>query len=372
MIRTVDMNPNEANLSPSLTPWGSRSASPYPSLESNESTGEAISGEDMELLHVNTGFRPIPSMDTNIDTPGDSPTEGILPVGGVVKGHSLPGDTSEPLLRVRLKKDFTASQQCGTFKAFVVIEPNSEELPDPYCETKREKKPSGVKMDNGKEPCRVEMDGVKEPSGVKMAGAKGSPEVKMDAAKGPTGVEMDDSKEPSLVQMDALKASSGVEMGDRSEPAVGNMEDIVADSNEKRSSWYIIEGVNQDSGSEENAEGKPAPNQEQFPISAETKSNETVKDQDKPIATGPLKAKPFTLGHRRVASSPPSVTVSSAEDRRFSGGEDTTGATYLERSRSDSDISAHVKQTLNDSQVRQGLLSFAFVDDSTSLVPYMF
>ena len=313
----VDTNFLAVNPSPSITPWGSRSASPYPSLDANESAEEALTGADLEVLHVTTGFQPIPSVQADIDTPGDSPTEGILPVGGVVKGHSFPGEKSEALVRVKLQKDYAASQESGSFNAFVVIEPNNEKLSDPKYEAGRAREASGVNM-----------TGAKEPSGVKIAGGG----------------------EPSGVQIDAAKEPSG--------PVGGNKEQIktasIADNREsKTSSWYIIEGANQDSGNEESAEGKRRTSQGQSSISAEMES----EGSEKADLTGVAKTKSFAPGHRRVASSPPSIIVSSFENRPLSGGGNTCGVAYLDRSRSDSDISAHAKQTLDDSHVSKDALS---------------
>ena len=311
----VDTNLLAVNPSPSITPWGSRSASPYPSLDANESAEEALTGADMEVLHVTTGFRPIPSVQANIDTPGDSPTEGILPVGGVVKGHSF------PLVRVKLQKDYAASQGSGSFKAFVVIEPSNEKLSDPKFEAERVREASGVNM-----------TGAKEPSGVKVDSAKEPPGVKMDAAKEPSGLK----GEPVGENKEEIKTAS------------------VADNRgSKTSSWYIIEGANQDSGSEGSAEGKGRTSQGQSSISAEIES----EGSEKAVLTGVVKTKPFAPGHRRVASSPPSITVSPLDNKPLSGGGNTCGVAYLDRSRSDSDISAHAKQTLDDSHVSKDVLS---------------
>jgi len=327
--RSAEMN-LEANPSPSLTPWGSRSASPYPSLDTNELGGETLSEADMEVIHVTSGFRPISSMQTNSDTPRDSPTEGILPVGGVVKGHSLPGAKSDSLVRVNLQKDVIESQS-GTLKAFVVIGPNNGETPNPTCE--RIKELSEVKVEDTKEPSGDKMEGLQEPSQVEMVGAKD-----------PFGVKVDAAKEPSRVTRDGVR-----------DPGVRNTEKIkktpVEDDKENRTSWYIIERAIQDSGNEESAEGKPSTSQEQLSISAEKKTEETGRDQKKAIDTDVLKTKPFVPGHRRVASSPPSIKVPSVEEKLLSGGEDINTVNFLERSRSDSDLSAHVKQALNDSQM---------------------
>ena len=323
----MDTNLLAVNPSPLLTPWGSRSASPYPFLDANESAEE-----DMEVFHVTSGFPPIPSVVANIDTPGDSPTEGILPVGRVVKGHSFPGEKNEALVSVKLQKDSAASKkESGSLKAFVVIEPNNEKLSDPTYEAERARETSEVNMTGAKEPTGVKMDSAREPPGVKMAGGRD-----------PSGVQMDSAKEPSGLKM---------------ELAEGNMEEIktasVSDNREyKTSSWYIIEGANQDSGNEESVEGKQRTSKGQSSISAEMESERSEGAN----FTGVVKTKPFTPGHRRVASSPPSITVSSFENRPLSGGGNTCGVTYLDRSRSDSDISAHAKQTLDDSHVSKEVL----------------
>lgn len=330
----VDTNLLAVNPSPSITPWGSRSASPYPSLVANESAEEALTGADMEVLHVTTGFRPIPSVQANFGTPGDSPTEGILPVGGVVKGHSFPGEKSEALVRMKLQKDYTASQESGSLKAFVVIEPNNEKLSDPKYEAER---------------AAVNVTGAKEPSGVKV-----------DSAKEPPGVKMDGGREPPGVKTDAAKEPSGL----KGDPVGGNKEEIktasVADNRgSKTSSWYVIEGANQDSGSEGSAEGKRRTSQGHSSISADMES----EGSEKVDLTGVVKTKPFAPGHRRVASSPPSITVSSFDNKPLSGGGNTCGVAYLDRSRSDSDLSAHAKQTLDESRVSK--------DVSSSLVEVM-
>ncbi|KAJ7373133.1 hypothetical protein OS493_014281 [Desmophyllum pertusum] len=204
-IRGVDLIAQEGNVTPSLTPWGSRSASPYPSPDTNGDAPEVLSGPDMEVLHATSGFRPIPCpecTETDVHTPAESPTEGILPVGGVVKGHSLPGAKTEPLARVRLEKDLTSSHRSDTFKAFVVIGPSSEEgldgslsgtnenfpASDPECQTDKANEPSREKMDGDKEPSGGTMDDAKDPSGGKMDGAKEPSGGKMDGGKEPSGV----------------------------------------------------------------------------------------------------------------------------------------------------------------------------------------
>ena len=338
MIRGMDTNSLELNPSPSLTPWGSRSASPYATPDTNEFADETVSGPDMEVLQVTSGFCPIPSMETNLETPSDSPTQGILPVGGVVRGHALPGLKSDHFARVKLQKDLTA---IGSFKAFVDTEPNSKKLLYPKCETEKEEReePSEVKMDDSKKPPGVKVEGARVLSGVKMVSAKEPSEVKMDGARDPSGVKMADAKEPTG----------------------RNMEEITAENKtEKRSSWYIVEKANQDSGNVENIEkckDKPTVIHEQSSLSTETKSEETVTGKEKAVATAAVKAKPFSRGHRRVASSPPMITVSSVDNKLFSGQEDISGGTYLERSRSDSDLSAHAKH--NDSQVSKYILTLS-------------
>ncbi|KAL9957912.1 hypothetical protein ACROYT_G034867 [Oculina patagonica] len=342
-VRSVDLNPQEGNLSPALTPWGSRSPSPYPSPDTNEDSPEVLGGADLEVLQATSGFRPIPCTEKDVHTPGDSPTEGILPVGGVVKGHPLPTAKSEPLATVCLEKDLTASQRHDALKAFVVIEPKSEKGPHGSCSAKEnvpemypeDKEPSEGKVVDAKEPSGVNMDGAKEPFGDKM-----------DGSKEPSGGNMDDAKERSGDKMDyeKLKASSteniqrgnkGSLMGEKELPE-GSIEEI------KNTSWYIVEGT--DGNGEEAATniGEQTTKQQKIPTSGD-KGTEVI-----------IAGKPFTLGHRRVASSPPAITVSSVENESLPGGTVTSGTTYLERSRSDSDISAHVKQDLDESVMSTG------------------
>ena len=365
--RAVDMNLLDGNPSPSLTPWGSRSASPYPSVD----TDETLTGADMEVLHVTSGFRPIQNVEKKDNTPADSPSEGILPVGGVVKGHSLPSQKSDPLSRVKLQKNYTTSHESRTLQAFVVIEPKSEELSDPKCEAERVKEPlemtvpPEVKMADSKDISGDSKDSVKEPTDDRLPVAK-EPFLKGVGAEGPSGVNVVVTKEPSEVviadgkelsgkKLDSVVKSSGVKVDIGNEPVADSKEEIktapITDNGEvKRSSWYIIEGANQDFRNKEIAEGKPA-KPGQISSSSGINPEEPGNIQQKTVPTGVGKSKPFTPGHRRVASSPPSITGSSFESRAFLAGKNTCGINYLERSRSDSDISAHVKQNLDESLV---------------------
>ena len=329
----VDVNAQEGYLTPSLTPWGSRSPSPYPSPDTNYDTPEMLSNADMEVLQASCGFRPIPCTEKDVNNPADSPTEGILPVGGVVKGHSLPGAKSEPLARVCLEKDLTASQRHEAFKAFVVIESKSEKGRDGCSSSVKEnvpatdpegqrdlclggdEEPSGGKMGDAKEPSGGDLDSTKEPSGDKM-----------DDAKGPSGDKMDDEKSENVE-----RGKEGILKGENKFPG-GSME------KSKPSSWYIVEGTDGDEN-----KGEQTTSQQKLPTSGDKGAEVTIA------------GKPFTLSHRRVASSPSAITVSSLENETLPGGTVTSGATYLERSRSDSDISAHVKQDLNESMVSRCL-----------------
>lgn len=366
--RAVDTNLLDGNPSPSLTPWGSRSASPYPSLD----TDEALTGADMEVLHVTSGFRPIQNVEKKDNTPGDSPSEGILPVGGVVKGHSLPSQKSEPLSRGKLQKNYTAGHEIITQQAFVVIEPKTEELPDTKCEAERVKEPSemkvppGVNMADSKELSGDKRDSLKEHSDDRIPVGK-EPFLKGDGAEGPSGKKVVVIKEPSEVviadgkelsseKMDSVVEPYGVKDDIGSEPVADSKEEIktapITDNGDgKRSHWCITEGASQDFRNKEIAEGKLSTSQGQISSSSGINPEEPGNTQQKTVSTGVGKIKPFTPGHRRVASSPLSIAGSSFDSRAFLAGENTCGMSYLERSRSDSDISAHVKQPLDESLV---------------------
>ena len=332
--------------SPSQTPWGSRSPSPYPSLDINEDSPEVLSGPDVEVMQVTSGFRPIPNTEKDVNTQVDSPTEGILPVGGIVKGYSLPGAKNEPLARVCLEKNLTDRQRSETLKAFVVIETKNEKGLDGSSSVDKEnaldidpggkKEPCGGKMDDVKEPSGGKMDGAKEPSGGEMDDAKEPIEDSVAGIKEPCGDKMDDNKSKAFSTGNVKGPPDDVLTGEKGFPR-GNMEEI------KHSSWYIIEGSN---GEEETVdkcnptnEGEQTTSQEQFSTLRET--NREDKGTEKVVPE-----KPFTFGHRRVASSPPAVTVSLVDSMSLPGGN-----TNIERSRSDSDISTCVRQDLDESVV---------------------
>lgn len=360
MVLGLGVNSTE-NRSPSLTPWGSRSASPYPTSDTNEPVGEPFKSSDMEVLQVTSSFRPITMNDAmNVATPSDSPTQGILPVGGVVSGHSLPGLKSDHFARVKLQKNVG-----GCYKAFVVSGLSGEELPYPKFVTDQDKECPGVTVDGAKEPYGARVDiavvstGAKEgdakgPPEVKMDGSKNPPEVKMDGAKDLPGVNLDCANEPPGVKMDSEKDPPGVKMDDQKEPPGLRLDgakeatdrDIVKKREEERSSWYVIEVENQDSGILDNVidtKGQQTVSQDHFCPSAETKLKEAaVKSQED--APSVVKANAFSLGHRRVASSPSKIAVSPAESNLLGRVSDLSGGTQLERSRSDSELSAHVKQ----------------------------
>ena len=356
MVLGVGMNSTE-NRSPSLTPWGSRSASPYSTPDTTEPAGEAFSSSDMEVLQVTSSFRPISHVAMNVATPSDSPTQGILPVGGVVSGHSLPGLKSEHFARIKLQKNAG-----GSYKAFVVSGPSGEEVP---FVTEKGKECSGVTVDGEKEPYGAGVDiavvttvtkesDAKGPLVVKMDGSKDPPEVKMDGAKDPPGVNLDCANEPPGVKMDSEKDPPGVKMGDEKEPPELRLDDakettdrdIMKKKEEERSSWYVIEGENQDSSildDVRDTKGQQDASQDHFCPSAETKLKEAAV-KSKEDAPTVVKANAFSLGHRRVVSSPSMIAVSPAESNLLCMVSDVSGGAHLQRSRSDPELNAHVKQ----------------------------
>ena len=345
MVLGAGMNSTE-NRSPSLTPWGSRSASPYPTPDTNEPAGEAFSSSDMEVLQVTSSFRPITHVGMNVATPSDSPTQGILPVGGVVSGHSLPGLKSDHFARVKLQKNVG-----GSCKAFVVSGPCGEEVP---FVTEKDKECSGVTVDGEKEPYGAGVDIAVVSAGAKEGDAKGPPEVKMDGSKDLASFHLDCANEPPGVKMDSEKDPPGVKMDDKKEPPEVRLDgaeettdqDIVKKKEEERSSWYVIEGENQDSSildDVRDTKGQQSVSQDHFCPSAETKLKETaVKSQED--APTVVKANAFSLGHRRVGSSPSMIAVSPAESNLLVVVSDVSGGAHLQRSRSDPELSAHVKQ----------------------------
>ena len=345
MVLGAGMNSTE-NRSPSLTPWGSRSASPYPTPDTNEPAGEAFSSSDMEVLQVTSSFRPITHVGMNVATPSDSPTQGILPVGGVVSGHSLPGLKSDHFARVKLQKNVG-----GSCKAFVVSGPCGEEVP---FVTEKDKECSGVTVDGEKEPYGAGVDIAVVSAGAKEGDAKGPPEVKMDGSKDLASFHLDCANEPPGVKMDSEKDPPGVKMDDKKEPPEVRLDgaeettdqDIVKKKEEERSSWYVIEGENQDSSildDVRDTKGQQSVSQDHFWPSAETKLKEAaVKSQED--APTVVKANAFSLGHRRVGSSPSMIAVSPAESNLLVVVSDVSGGAHLQRSRSDPELSAHVKQ----------------------------
>lgn len=345
MVLGAGMNSTE-NRSPSLTPWGSRSASPYPTPDTNEPAGEAFSSSDMEVLQVTSSFRPITHVGMNVATPSDSPTQGILPVGGVVSGHSLPGLKSDHFARVKLQKNVG-----GSCKAFVVSGPCGEEVP---FVTEKDKECSGVTVDGEKEPYGAGVDIAVVSAGAKEGDAKGPPEVKMDGSKDLASFHLDCANEPPGVKMDSEKDPPGVKMDDKKEPPEVRLDgaeettdqDIVKKKEEERSSWYVIEGENHDSSILDDVrdiKGQQSVSQDHFWPSAETKLKEAaVKSQED--APTVVKANAFSLGHRRVGSSPSMIAVSPAESNLLVVVSDVSGGAHLQRSRSDPELSAHVKQ----------------------------
>lgn len=345
MVLGVGINSTD-NRSPSLTPWGSRSASPYSTPDTTEPAGEGFSSSDMEVLQVTSNFRPITHVAMNVATPSDSPTQGILPVGGVVSGHSLPGLKSDHFARVKLQKNVG-----GSYKAFVVSGPCGEEVP---FVTEKDKKCSGVTVDGEKEPYGAGVDIAVVSAGTKDSDAKGPPEVKMDGSKDPPEVKMDGAKDPPGVNFDCAHEPPGVKMDDEREPPGLRFDgakeatdrDTVEKKEQKRSSWYVIEGENQDSSildDVRDTKGQQNVSQDHFCPSAETKLKEAaVKSQED--APTVVKANAFSLGHRRVVSSPSMIAVSPAESNLLGVVSDVSGGAHLQRSRSDSELSAHVKQ----------------------------
>ena len=345
MVLGVGMNSTE-NRSPSLTPWGSRSASPYPTPDTNEPAGEAFSSSDMEVLQVTSSFRPITHVGMNVATPSDSPTQGILPVGGVVSGHSLPGLKSDHFARVKLQKNVG-----GSYKAYVVSGPCGEKVP---FVTEKDKECSGVTMDGEKEPYGAGVDIAVVSAGAKEGDAQGPPEVKMDGSKDLPSFHLDCASEPPGVKMDSEKDPPGVKMDDEKEPPGLRLDgakeatdrDIVKKKEEERSSWCVIEGEDQNSSildDVRDTKGEQSVSQDHFCPSAETKLKEAaVKSQED--APTVVKANAFSLGHRRVVSSPSMIAVSPAESNPLGVVSDVSGGAHLQRSRSDSELNAHVKQ----------------------------
>ena len=345
MVLGVGVNSTE-NRSPSLTPWGSRSASPYPTPDTNEPAGEAFSSSDMEVLQVTSSFRPITHVGMNVATPSDSPTQGILPVGGVVSGHSLPGLKSDHFARVKLQKNVG-----GSYKAFVVSGPCGEKVP---FVTEKDKECSGVTVDGEKEPYGAGVGIVVVSAGAKEGDAKGTPEVKMDGSKNLASFDLDCANEPPGVKMDSEKDPPGVKMDDEKEPPGLRLDgakeatdrDIVKKKEEERSSWCVIEGEDQNSSildDVRDTKGEQSVSQDHFCPSAETKLKEAaVKSQED--APTVVKANAFSLGHRRVVSSPSMIAVSPAESNPLGVVSDVSGGAHLQRSRSDSELNAHVKQ----------------------------
>ena len=345
VVLGVGMNSTE-NRSPSLTPWGSRSASPYPTPDTNEPAGEAFSSSDMEILQVTSSFRPITHVGMNVATPSDSPTQGILPVGGVVSGHSLPGLKSDHFARVKLQKNVG-----GSYKAFVVSGPCGEGVP---FGTEKDKECSGVTVDGEKEPYGAGVDIAVVSAGAKEGDAQGPPEVKMDGSKDLPSFHLDCANEPPGVKMDSEKDPPGVKMDDEKEPPGLRLDgakeatdrDIVKKKEEERSSWCVIEGEDQNSSildDVRDTKGEQSVSQDHFCPSAETKLKEAaVKSQED--APTVVKANAFSLGHRRVVSSPSMIAVSPAESNPLGVVGDVSGGAHLQRSRSDSELNAHVKQ----------------------------
>ncbi|XP_068752478.1 1-phosphatidylinositol 3-phosphate 5-kinase-like isoform X2 [Montipora capricornis] len=352
--REGELNLLDVNPSPSLTPWGSRSTSPYPSLNTGESADEMPSEPDKEVFRVNSGFQPISNVKILTHTPGSSPSEGILPVGGVIS------DKSESLARVILQNDDTARPVGGSLKTFYI---------EPKSETKRQQEPCGVKTSAIKETPKQEIVGRNEPYVVRKFGAKESSEVKIavahdpnlekgNDARDPTGVNMGGAKETSQVKMATGEESSTVKMVSGKKQSSDKMvacakgAQSVSNSDDRGlrrpSSWYVAEEADKDSGNNEEDERKPSVIQTQC-IAAEINAEESARPKKTANPICAVKAEAFTLGHRRVASSPPSIEVTQIENRPASAEPRTCELTYLEKSRSDSDIRASGKHLFHES-----------------------
>ena len=372
LTKSFDVTPNqevEPNLpdvsfGPLLTPWGSRSPSPYSSLDTGEIANEMPSAPDVEVCHVNSGFRQIPNSKIMDDSPGNSPSEGILPVGGVVKGHSLPNEKSESLAILKLQRDSTSREVTGSLKAFVnnpgIKEEKVQELP-------------GVAIYSTKETSRKEMAGTKEPDILRTGGVMEPSTVKVVVVKEPEFEKVDNEKEPSTVNMNCGKDTSQVKVVfgeefssakvafgngksfdakvDSAEGSVdGDSSDIKTDvfgddsRDLKTSSWYIEDDAN------ENYETKQKQIEgESIATGLKSDESEITRKSFEPSCA--VKADSFILGHRRVASSPSRIIVEPFKNRPASDERDTYEITYLEKSRSDSDLRSPSKHLLYESQV---------------------
>lgn len=363
----VEPNLVDVSCDPLPTPWGSRSASPYPSLDTGEIVNEMPSAPDVEVYHGNSGFQPIPNAKIIDDSPGNSPSEGILPVGGVVKGHSLPNEKSESLARLKIESDGTSREVTGSLKAFVI---------NPGIKEEKVQESPGGGINSTKETSRKEMAGTKEPDTV-MTGSLMKPSTgKAVVVKGPEFEKVDDGKEPSKVDLNCAKDTSQVkrvfgeefssakmacgngksfdEKVDSAECSVeGASNDVKTDvlgcdsRDLKTSSWYI-----EDNSKENNCETMQRQIQEESVVTV-PKSDESEIKKKLLEPSCAVTTNPFILSHRRVASSPSIIMVEPFDNRPASDERDSYELTYLEKSRSDPDLRSPSKQLLYESQVSQ-------------------
>lgn len=349
----------DVSCDPLHTPWGSRSASPYPSLDTGEIVNEMPSAPDVEVYHGNSGFQRIPNAKILDDTPGNSPSEGILPVGGVVKGHSLPNEKSESLARLKIQSDSTSREVTGSLKAFVINRGIKEE--------KVQESPGGA-INSTKETSRKEMAGTKEPDTVMSGG-------EVVVVKGPGFEKVDDDKEPSKVDLNCAKDTSQVKRvfgeefssanmacgnGKSFDEKVDSAERSVDEANNdvktdmldcdsrdlKTPSWYI------EDNSKENYETTQRQIQGES-VATVPKSDESEIKKKLLEPSYAVMTDPFILSHRRVASSPSRIMVEPFDNRPASDERDSYELTYLEKSRSDPDLRSPSKQLLYESQVSQ-------------------
>lgn len=342
---------------------------------------------DLEVLHATTGFRPIQYPENETCTPGDSPTAGILPVGGVVKGHSTPEAKKETLARVGLDKDVSRIERpADSIKAFVAVVPKREEpqisdrsnsgevegaaaiLENPTKNSSEvkmagqenvrvdamnirpEKDPSGVNVGGIEWPVDVEVEESKgENLEVETYGAKEPDDSKTEVAKGPSSDNMVDANDPFGDEMDAetfkgaCTENSGGEQGRCGGPL--KVENELHLKGNRTSSWYIVEKETEDGEiCNSSYDGKQNVSHEQSLTSLEEESEAQGTE------TQTLKTT-FVRGHRRVASSPPFIAVLSKENEVVPEGKSTSTVNCVERSRSDSDLSSHGKKDPNESVV---------------------
>ena len=249
-LRSQDMTPSPA-LSPSLTPWGSRTASPYPSPLTSGDSPEVLTSVDDEVSRTTCLFRPVVSPENSKDTHAESPTDGILPVGGVVKDHPMRG-TGEPgkLPRVTLESGLSGvSATEGSLKGFVIVTPSAEEYRDGNSSISRQH----ANEVGNEEAQRSQSEWKNVPDGNKKA--KEAPQRNIERIEKPYGGSMEwtedlsttttltagdsydvsvertkrpyrgDAKEPSGGNMDGAKEHSRVKMDKQKERSRGSSED---------------------------------------------------------------------------------------------------------------------------------------------------